>query len=446
MIRKDDKRSLIARTAYLWILCLFILHVFEIKAERQPSDILKLNKHQFEELFLKQNLLLIAEKFNINQADALVLQAKLWPNPAITIEDINLWSTKKQLANLDGPLPPVFGNFAQNTQFSIQIEQLIQTAGKRKKAVAVEQVSRELATREFEDLLRNLKLELRNNLTNLQYLQLYKDVFIQQQQSVDDLLISYKKQVDKNNVSQGEFIRLKGLKLELSKEVNELEKERNRIETELKILLNIAGSTRLYVNEEDFTPEISKLKSIQIEHLFQQALNYRPDFKVAALENKQYTRQFDLERAQRIPDFQVMGSYDRGGGIWPSFVGFGVAIDIPLFNRNQGNIKYAKLGMERTKVLISEKQNRIKAEVSQGYLDLLSEIMLYESIDPNYENDLDRLLESYTQNFVNRNVSLLEYLDFQSSYLENKKTILESKKDIHLHLEELHYITGKELK
>src|SRR5690606_25313519 len=149
--------------------------------------------------------------FNISQADAILLQAKLWPNPSLTIDEVNLWSTKKQLANLDGTLPPVFGTFAENTQFSVQVEQLIQTARKRKKLMALEQVSLDLTKQQFEELLRNLKFEFRNGLTRLQYLQLYRDIFIQQQLSVQNLLKNYQKQVENNNVSQGEFIRLRGL-------------------------------------------------------------------------------------------------------------------------------------------------------------------------------------------------------------------------------------------
>jgi cobalt-zinc-cadmium efflux system outer membrane protein len=246
-------------------------------------------------------------------------------------------------------------------------------------------------------------------------------------------------------VSQGEFIRLKGLQLELSKEINELEKERNEAERELKILLNLSGPTTLFVTEEDFSPELSKLKEIHLERLYDLALNYRPDIKMADLENSHYAKLFAYEKAQRVPNLNVMSSYDRGSGIWPSFIGFGVAIDIPLFDRNQGNIKYAKLGIDQTKILLDQKQIRVKAEVSQDYKDLLAAIALYESIELEYEQDLDRLLGSYTRNFGSRNVSLLEYLDFQNTYLENKKIILESQRDIHLHLEELHYNTGTEL-
>src|SRR5580698_9811894 len=45
------------------------------------SDTLKLTVKQAEELFLKNNLQLIAQRYNIGIAEAQVITAKLFPNP-----------------------------------------------------------------------------------------------------------------------------------------------------------------------------------------------------------------------------------------------------------------------------------------------------------------------------------------------------------------------------
>ncbi len=414
-------------------------------SQLQQVDSLKLNRQQYEELFLKQNLMLLAEKYNIDQAEAMLLQAKLWPNPNLSIEDVNLWTTDKQLANMDEPLPRVFGDVAKNTQFAVQIEQHIPLGGKRSKAMALEKVSIDIAKQEFEELLRNLKFDFRNKLTQLQYLQIYTQVFLSQQESVSNLLKSYKKQYERDNLSKGEYMRLQILALELSKEITDLKKERNELEAELKILLSLEDNTALRINEEGFEPNSLILKNLQLSTIFNQALEARPDIKLAALEEERYTGLLKFERAQNIPDIDLSASYDRGGGIWPSFFGFGLAIDLPIFNQNQGNIKYAKAGIQQTEMLSKEIRIRVKNEISQNFNDLMASIELYESIDANYEQDLDQILESYTRNFTSRNLSLLEYLDFQEAYLENKKIILESKRDIHLHLETLQHSIGIEI-
>ncbi|MBO3097267.1 TolC family protein [Gelidibacter pelagius] len=414
-------------------------------AQSQQKDTLKLNRQHYEELFLKQNLLLLAETYKINQAEAMVAQAKLWPNPSLTVEEINLWATNKQLSYLDEPLPQVFGSVAQNTQFAVQLEQQIITAGKRRKLMEVEKVGVKVAEQEFEELLRNLKYEFRNTLTELQYLQLYTEIFFKQRDLIQKLLKAYKRQLESDHISKGEYMRLQSLQLELSKEINELSKAKNETEKELKVLLSITGPVSLLVHEDDFTPDLQRLQDLDVLNLQQDFFTYRPDVKLAELENEHFKSLLNYEKSQAIPDINLNASYDRGGGVWPSFFGFGLSIDLPVFNRNQGAIAYAQMGIENTSILSSDIRLRAQAEFDQNYKDFRAALAFYESIEAHFETDLDEIFESYSKNFLSRNINLLQYLDFQEAYLENKRIILESKKEIHLQLETLQYTIGKEI-
>lgn len=149
--------------------------------------------------------------------------------------------------------------------------------------------------------------------------------------------------------------------------------------------------------------------------------------------------------AQRTPDVTFGVNYDRGGNIMNNFVGIGFSMDLPFFNRNQGNIKSAKLDIERSKYAKEEKNNEAQNEVIKAYEDLLVAKKLYENIEDNYENDLDKLLDSHLKNFAQRNTSMLEYLDFVEAYLQNKTIILDAKKELNEHFEELQFVIGKEL-
>src|SRR5690606_19502004 len=130
-----------------------------------------------EKILLDRNIQLLAGKLEIQQAEARILQARLWPNPRLTIDEVNLWATPAQLS-MGEALPPLLNNgFGKNQQISAQLEQTLITAGKRKKMIAIERVGRDMAAAYFEELVRNLKIEFRNLLTELQYLQSYQEVF-----------------------------------------------------------------------------------------------------------------------------------------------------------------------------------------------------------------------------------------------------------------------------
>src|SRR5690606_19486764 len=116
---------------------LFLFLIYSVSTYGQET--FTISRQEAEALFLKENLLLMAERLEIPKAEALVLQAKLWPNPTLSIDDVNLWATPSQKEPYGEELPPLFGNFGRYQQFGVGLEQLIITAGKRKKLIGIEQ-------------------------------------------------------------------------------------------------------------------------------------------------------------------------------------------------------------------------------------------------------------------------------------------------------------------
>ena len=411
-----------------------------------PQDTLKLSREQAEAIFLKENLALIAEKLNISQAEAMVTQAKLWPNPTLEVEEVNLWATPSQLSVFGEELQGFSGGeFGRNQQISFSIEQLIITAGKRKKLIALEQVSVDKSEQYFEDLLRNLKIEFRNQLTLLQYHQLRWGIYQNQLISINQLVEAYKNQLDQGNVSQGEYIRLKAVGLEISQKINELNKEINETQKELKLLMRLPATSQLEINDDGYLIDVKQIKQIVLEDVIEQAKVNRPDMKIAELDESYFNNLYKYEKAQRTPDIHLKGAYDRGGNFMYNFIGFGLAIDLPVFSRNQGNIKHAQIGMEQSKVLYQQMQSNVENEIVLSYRNLISVVNFFEGIEPGYEDKLDELHTQYTKNFRERNMSMLEYLDFVDAYLENKEIILEAGKDVNEKTEEFNYTVGMDL-
>lgn len=420
---------------------LFLLVFFKSVAQIAPvNDTITLSRNQAEALFLEKNISLISEKLNIDIADAQVIQAKLWPNPNLAIGEINLWNNATAQE-----LPPLWGNFGTTSQVTADLEQLIQTAGKRKKMIAMEKVNVEIAKEYFKTFLRNLKIEFRDNLTDLQYNQAQEAVYKKQLASMQTLIKAYKNQVAQGNIGKAEYIRLKASELQFLKEINDLEKENNSLQKELKVLMNLPVTSFIKLTDEGFVPVNKNIEDFNIVNLMNSAIENRPDMKVLKLGNEYNDNKYKYERAMRTPDVTLGVSYDRGASLMNDFVGVGFSLDLPFFNRNQGNIKAAKIAIEQGKLLTEEKTLSLQSEVLQAYQDFVTTKKLYESADASYESDLDKLLENYRKNFLQRNTSLLEYLDFVDAYLDNKSILLNSKKDLNKNLEELRYITGQEI-
>ncbi len=408
------------------------------------GDTLRLSREQCEGIFLKENLSLIAERLNMDRARALRLQASLWPNPTFSLDQVNFWATPGQLQGMDG-IPPLWGKFGRNQEFCSELEQMVLTAGKRKKLVAIEQVSVDMAGEYFEELLRGLKIEFRKSLTELQYLQQYREIYTDQVTSLQTLVRAYSNQMEKGNIGQGEYIRLKALLMEISKEINEVSRKINRARSELGSLMRLEPTMVLVLNEEGFVPDLDAIRALSLDDMLDRARENRPDLKIALLEEDYHKRVWEYEKARKIPDLTLRAAYDRGGNAMLNFIGFGFAMDLPFFNRNQGNIEYARIGIEQSKILSERKRLGIQNSVALSYQNLFASLAFFETIEPGYETSLERLLGSYTRNFASRNIGMLEYIDFLNAYLDNKKMIIGSGREVGDHLEELRYEIGDDI-
>src|SRR5690606_1379259 len=116
-----------------------------------------------EAQFLKNNLQLIANKLHIDKAEALIVQEKLWANPNLTLHNLKLGSN----SSLE-TMRYMMGSTGSTPLINTGLEQLSETAGKRKKRVAIKTLEKTAAPLGVEEILRQLKLDLRTYFYSLQ--------------------------------------------------------------------------------------------------------------------------------------------------------------------------------------------------------------------------------------------------------------------------------------
>lgn len=421
------------------IFLLLFIGLSSLNVSAQEQQILKLTAGEIESRFLSENLELIAEKMNIDIAEAEIVQAKLWDNPELSIGDVNLWSTNEQKEEAE------INTFPKNTQFSIELSQLIQTANKRGKLIRREKISKEIAVKNFEEVLRAMKVELRNSINEILYMQSYMDILDNQGKIINRLLQSYSKQMPQGNIAKTELLRLQSLNLEHQNEINEVKTEYNEQQKTLKSLLNASPLVVLYIIPSE--QSITVPDKMGLTELFTMAIMSRPDIRRQQLETQYHDRNLSYEKALRVPDITLSASYDRRGGIWKDFVSFGVSFELPFLNRNQGGIKSAKLSKEQSQYLEQQQVNIAQQEIVHAYTNYSQAYNFYQDIsDNNLLSEMDEMLNVYTNNFLKRNVSMLEYIDFMDTYKSNKQTVFTAKKNLNTSFEELQFSVGADIK
>lgn len=421
---------------------LVITLIFFVKAAysfAQNSDTIVISRDEAEVIFLKNNIDVITQKLQISQAEAREVQAKYWPNPKLSISEVNLWRTY----GIE-ELPPLVGNWGKSSQISAEIEQVIQTAGKRRKTIELQQIEVEGAKFELQEVLRELKKSLRNTVTEILYNQEQQKVYRSQISSIEKLTKSYNNQLNLGNISKAEYVRLKAQEVEFKKKLISLQQEIEDQQRELKALLILPSSSYIVISGSLMLPE-KQFSELEAQQWIEKAKENRPDIMILKNTEKYAAKNLDIQNAMKIPDVAVSLGYDRGGNIMKDFIGLGVSFDLPAFDRNKGNIQAAKLELEKSQLETHKNLLKSENEIMSVFRNYIRTQEVSAEMDHHYESTLDSLLLSHEKNFRLRNISMLEYLDFLDTYIRNKMIILDTKKELNHYYENLQYVVGQDL-
>jgi len=413
---------------------LFLFLSFLYKTAVAQTDTIKLSLPQAEALFLKHNFELLAANYQIDQAKAEMVTAKLFDNPELEYE--NLFYNHET------------GKFLQTSyaygQFAGSISQLIKLAGKRNKNIKLAQSGAKMAEMEYFDLLRTLKFELRSTFYKAYFHAQSVQVYLEQLKSTQSLITAYEKQLKMGNVALKDVIRIKslliGLKAEQTNLLNDLEDDYR----DLRLLCGLQPDANFTLTLPETNKNVA-LTDIPYATLLDAAKNNRSDLKLAKASLEYNELNLKLQKAMAIPDVEISLSYDLKGNYPEKYTGLGLKIPIPLFNRNQGEIKKAKIGIDAASTNISRQELLLNNEVFNSYRTALRNEKLYTEIDPDFNTGFAHLIEGLIKNFRERNISLMEFLDLYESY---KETILQINNVQLEHLSsraELNYVTGSNL-
>ena len=384
-----------------------------------------------EQRFLERNLSLIAERYNIDMAQAQVLQAKLFDNPVISLEQ-----------NVYNRLNGKYFDFGKEGESGIEIEQVIHLAGQKNKQVRLEKINKEIAEYQFEEVIRTLRQELNEKFVEVYFLSRTIAVYDKEVTSLESLLTGMRQQQEKGNISLMEMSRLESMLFSLRKEKNEHENELLTSRGELNLLLNLPGNTKLQLQLDEEVLKQLDLTKISFADL-KTMVNERPDQKIARTTINASHANLKLQKSLAFPEFSIKGNYDRAGNFINNYFAVGVSLSVPIFNRNQGNIKAARLSIQQAGVTQENAANRADMELFTAYSSLEKAVQLYQSTNMDLERNFEKLIAGVNENFTKRNISLLEFIDYYDSYKETCVQLHEIKKNVFLAIEYLNTTVGQ---
>jgi len=394
-------------------------------------DTLRITLSDAEKMFVDSNYQLLAQKYNIDAQKALVLQAKLYPNPNFSISHALYSGTLKQ-----------FFPTGANDETAATLSQLIILANKRNKQIKLQQANVQLSEYQFFDLMRTLKYTLRTDFFNIYYLQESSKVYDEEINALQKVVNAFIQQEGKGYISEKEVVRIKAQLYNLQNEYGALVNQINDVESELKLILQTKADKYILPIPDSVLINNLDPNKYALNVLIDSAYKNRTDLQIAKSNTEINKLNYNYQKSLAVPDVTLSLGYDEQGSFLSNFVGIGASIDLPFFNRNQGNIKSAKAMIDYSNATQKSTQATVDQNVARALQKAFTQDKLFRNVDPKFLNDFDRLMHEVLAHYQRRDISILDFLDFYDSYKQNALQINSIKFSRVSAFEDINFYTG----
>jgi outer membrane protein, heavy metal efflux system len=370
---------------------------------QQPPPAVKIDLDQAIQLAIQHNHVLKAARSQIQQNQAEEITASLRPNPVFTWDALFIpFFTPSQLN----------GSYLNNiSEFDAAVAYTFERGHKRRARVQAARdqtaVTRSLVSDDQRTLTFNVAQQFVGVLLAKSALDFAQENLASFRQTVDLSETRYKA----GAISEGDLLKIKLQMLQFQTDVSSARLQLAQGLASLRELLGYDAVPANYdvVGELSYTPLHLNKGDLQM-----MALKERPDFMAAQQGVTAARSQYDLAKANGKRDLTASAGYTRlAAADNASFI---FNIEIPIFDRNQGEIARSRYAMTQSEEARTAAEETVMTDVATAYETVQTGdhiLQLYQSGYLKQSKD-SRDISEYA--YKRGAVSLLDYLDAERSY------------------------------
>jgi outer membrane protein, heavy metal efflux system len=304
-----------------------------------------------------QNPQVAIARARVSEAEGMREQAGLIPNPSLYASSEN--------TPLGGSQPFTFGN---DTDDYVYLTEKIELGGKRSRRVAFASERVTQMSIQSEVAMRQLMARVATAYWMAAGSAALDLLYKRQVNTLDDIVVYNHARVQKGATAEADLIRIE---LESDRLKAQATLAAQQARRSLITLYREMGATA-FPDSVVFTERLDDLAEIRPPDL-ETVLRDRPEMRAAREGLKQAEANLDLQRANAVPDPQLMAGYKRfsGSGQYTgqNTIFFGFQVPLPIFDRNQGQIEAAEAKVLGAKEAVTDQEIAIRAEVESALSD-----------------------------------------------------------------------------
>ncbi len=406
----------------------FVLCCQTVIAQQSPPSV-RVDLEQAIQMAVAHNHSLKAARTQIQQSEAEEITAALRPNPVFTYDDLYL---------------PIFnpGQFTANyldstTEFDLGISYMIERGHKRQARIQAAKDQTSVTRSQVSDTERGLTFNVAQQFVGIL---LAKSTL----QFANQDLASYQQTVNLGSeqyragaISEGDLLKIKLQLLQFQMDVSQAQLSLVQAYASLRALLGYDAIPAGYDVVGDLAYEPLKLNQ---EDLQLKALELRPDYVAAQRGVTAAQSQYSLAKANGKRDLTAMFDYTHVSST--NNAGLTLSIEIPVFDKNQGEIARTNYAIGQAQETKTAAQETVMTDVANAYeaFRIGDQVMqLYLSGYLQQAQD-SRDISEYA--YKRGAASLLDFLDAERSYRATQLAYRQALATYMLAIEQLREVVG----
>jgi cobalt-zinc-cadmium efflux system outer membrane protein len=387
----------------------------------------ELTLRQALELALAGNPDLATVPWELRSGDARIRQAGLRPNPELTVE----------LENFLGSEP---SRRFETLETTLSISQLVELGGKRAARMGLASSEKGVSSWEYEAKRADLAAEVAKSFVEVLSAQERLALAGEMARLATEVLNAVSARVTAGKISPVEETKAS---VALSIGGIELERARLALEGARKRLAAIWGNADPIFSKA--VGQLGRLTPIPPPKVLADRIYRNPDVARWAAEMEQRKAALAQERANRIPDVTISGGVRRFRQANDTSFVFGVAIPLPLFNRNQGKILESHYGISKAEREREAAGNKVLAALSDAYQALAAGFTEATTLKSVVLPGAQSAFEATSEGFRQGKFGYLEVLDAQRTLFEARGRYVEALGAYHKAVADTERLIGGEL-
>ena len=369
----------------------------------QLHGAVRISLDQAIQLALQNNHALKAARTTIQQSEAQEITANLRPNPVLTAD--------AQFIPIFQPNEFTADYINTTAQFDLGISYLFERGKKRQHRLQAAQDVTAQTKSLVTDNERTLTFNVASQFFTAQLAESTLDLAFEDMKSFQKTVDISEARYKAGDISEVDYLKIKLQLLQFQSDVSQAQLAKTQALVGLRQLLGYQSVPEDFDVTGDFE---YKAVALKLEDLQQMALQNRPDFRAAQQGVTAAKSQYELAKA--IGKVDVTGTFDYDHVSATNTGSFFGSFQIPIFNRNQGEIARTNYAINQAQELELAASDQVLSDVLTAYEGVRDNDQVVSLYLAGYLNAAQQSRDITEYSYKRGAASLLDFLDAERSY------------------------------